>query len=198
MDGGTDVAITEDVIQRAREIAFLETDKYGTPPRVMLDLVEMKSVELAKKLGADTNIVRLATYLIDLKLGEAISSSRLSEHVKMSADASSDFLAQFDIDELSVGKVINCVEAHHKAVEFSCIESEIVANADCYKFIHPTGVFSYFPVLAKRNLEFYDILKQVEEKLDEKYQTLSLPAAKEELEGYYHTFKDYLALARSK
>jgi hypothetical protein len=75
---------------------------------------------------------------MDLKLGQAFKEGRSQDHVQMSVDAVRVFLDRFDdLDTSKKEKIINCVEAHHKDVPFTCIEAEICANADCYRFLHP-------------------------------------------------------------
>ena len=76
----------------------------------------------------------------------------------------------------------------HGKVPYESIEAEVCANADCYRFIHPLGVFTFIGVLAKRDLPFEDQIKGLKAKLDEKYNILSLPKAKEELCEYYDIY----------
>ena len=74
---------------------------------------------------------------MDIKLGEAKKEGCLKEHSKISADATKNFLQQFDINDELKNKIVNCVEAHHATIPFTSKESELCANADCYRFIHP-------------------------------------------------------------
>ena len=85
-------------------------------------------------------------------------------------------------------KIINCVEAHHGSVPFTCIEAEVCANADCYRFIAPTGVFTFLDVVAKREMGFLEQIEQAKMKLEEKHAILSLDRTKEELESSYQMF----------
>jgi len=96
------------------------------------------------------------------------------------------------VEEPFYSTLINCVAAHHGAIPFESLESEIVANADCYRFIHPRGVMSFHATVIKRGNEHDDALKAVEAKLDEKHGILSLEAAKEDLLEYYKMFKNIL------
>lgn len=185
-----------DLIQESRKYALSEIEKYGSPPIVLFEISEKKAIELAKKLNADETIVRVGSVLMDLKLGQALKEKRLPEHVAMSVEASREFLKKFDLDKEIEDKIINCVEAHHKQVEFNCIEAEICANADCYRFIHPKGFFMYLTLLGKRNSDFQDCLIQAEKKLDEKKGILSLDLCKEELDDYYNTIKKYIEVSK--
>lgn len=189
--------INMEIITAARTLALQEIEKYGTPPPILFEISKKKALKLAEQLNADKIIVSVGILLMDLKLGQALKENRLSEHVAMSVAGAKEFLEQFSIDGEMKSKIINCVEAHHKDVPFNCIEAEICANADCYRFIHPRGFFAYLSLLAgERGLDFPEILNQAEKKLDEKHAILSLKTCEQELEGYYQTFKKFLADAR--
>lgn len=142
-------------------------------------------------------IVRIGMSLMDIKLGQAFAEKRVAEHVHMSVEATHEFLNRYELDSVAHDKIINCVAAHHGDVSYSCTEAEICANADCYRFIHPTGFFGALVTMGRRTDDFSEVLTQVEQKLDEKYRILSLDICKQELETYYHTFKQYIADARS-
>ncbi|GHV24968.1 hypothetical protein FACS1894176_02400 [Bacteroidia bacterium] len=128
-------------IKSAKEFALNEIEKYGLPTLVNFELSEQKAIELVHKLNANETIVTLGVYLMDCKLGQAFSEKRVTEHVQMSVEASEEFLKQFDLTRDDKAKILNCVAAHHGTVPYSCIEAEICANADCYRFISPKGVF---------------------------------------------------------
>ena len=181
-----------DLIQESRKFAISEIKKFELPNFIHFEISEKKAIELAEKLKADKMIVQVGIYLMDLKLGQAFKENKLSQHVKISVDATREFLEKFDLDKISKQKIINCVEAHHGNIGFNCIEAEICANADCYRFISPKGFFLFLTVLWKRNLNFLDCLSIAEKKLDEKYNILSLDICKKELEEYYQTFKKYI------
>lgn len=185
-----------DLIQESREYALAEIEQYGSPIPIHFYIAEEKAIELAEKLNADKIIVKTGIVLMDLKIGQAIQEKRVNEHVAMSVKASKEFLEKFNLDQETKNKIINCVEAHHKHVPFTCIEAEICANADCYRFIHPKGFFAYLHLLGKRNSSFEDALKQSEIKLDEKYNILSLDICKLELKEYYKILKKFIAEAK--
>ncbi|HAT74258.1 MAG: hypothetical protein US30_C0012G0055 [Candidatus Moranbacteria bacterium GW2011_GWF2_36_839] len=181
-----------DIIKESKNYALSEIDRYGSPTLVHFGISEQKAIALAKKLGADEMIVRIGVTLMDLKLGQALKENRLQDHVSMSIDASEIFLKKFNLDKKARNKIINCIEAHHKQVAFNCLEAEICANADCYRFIHPRGFFAYLTLLGKRYESFDECLNQAEAKLDEKNSILSLDICKKELNNYYTTLKDFI------
>lgn len=188
----------ENIIKKAEEYALEEINKNGTPALEHFYLSNQKGQEIAEKLKADKDIVMLGTMLMDLKLGECLKENKIEEHIARSSDAAKEFLKDFDLSEDFKNKVINCIEAHHKIKEYICIEAEICANADCYRMIHPRGVFAYLCMLGRRFPNLDDSLNQFEYKLEEKYKILSLDVCKEELEKYYLEFKELINKARLK
>lgn len=181
--------ITEKLVLAAKEFAYSEIEKFGLPTKLHFDISFEKGEEISKAMNADKNLVALGVCFMDIKLGEAFSQKRIDEHIGMSVDACNEFLTEFELTEQEKSKIINCIKAHHGTIAFSCLESEIVANSDCYRFIHPKGVIHYIGTLTKRNLLLEDVVKQAEYKLDEKKAILSLEYCKNELITYYDAFK---------
>lgn len=174
--------LLDDVLRLARE---------NIPPAPMqLDISLKKVEELANTYNADVNLCLIGVCLMDVKLSEAQKLGKQKEHVKMSADFAREFLKDYDITTEEYDKLINCVEAHHGKVPFTCIEAEICANADCYRFIHPTGVYTFMSVLSKRYDNLKEQVENLKYKLEEKHNILSLDKAKEELEYYYEEFSN--------
>jgi hypothetical protein len=101
------------LLQTTRAFAISEIEKYGLPTLFHFELGEQKALELAKKLNADSTIVQFGVYLMDIKLGQAFAEKRVAEHVQMSSEASKIFLQQFNLNDIYMNKILNCVEAHH-------------------------------------------------------------------------------------
>lgn len=188
--------ISEKILSEARQYAITESERFGTPLPVHFEITEHKAVELAQQFGADVGIAKLGVYLMDLKLGEALTAGRLNEHIPMSKAAALEFLKPYGLTFEVEAKVVNCIEEHHGAVQFASKESEICANADAYRFIHPRGFFAYLTLLGKRTADYKEILNQLEHKIDEKHSVISLEICKQELEPFYFGFKEYLESAR--
>jgi len=189
--------VEKTIIEDARNYALQEMEKFGSPTLDIFELACMKGQEIATKLNADKDVVLLGTILMDLKLPECLKNGKLSEHVIESSKAAKVFLEGYDLRDDDKLKILNCIEAHHKVVPFSCIESEICANADCYKFLHPRGFIAYAKILAvsdRGDLNY--IINQIEYKIDEKYSILSLDLCKAELNEFYPMFKKILAEAK--
>jgi len=186
----------KEIIEKARELALEEIEKNGVPHLELWEFSNQKGQELANKLKADKNIVMIGTVLMDIRLGRAKKENQLQKHTSMGAEATKEFLNNFNLDEETKNKIINCVEAHHGTKEYICKEAEICANADCYRFIHPKGVFNYLMNKGKAAKEFNKALEEIKYKLEEKHNILSLDICKKELEPYYKMFKELIKKAR--
>ena len=60
----------------------------------------------------------------------------------MSYDCAKEFLEKNEINSEDSKQILNCVEAHHGKVPYTCIEAEICANADCYRFLTPKNMLT--------------------------------------------------------
>ncbi len=185
------------IVEDARQYAVDEIEKTGLPDIHVFEISEKKAIELADKLQADKTTTLVGYYLMDLKLGEAFKQGKIKEHIKMSSDAAKIFLEKYNLDEESKNKIMNCIEAHHKAIPFSCKEAEICANADCYRFLALKG-FLHSVISMEKLLGFDKMLKTREAKIDEKWAILSIPECKEELEENYKLLKELLRKAREE
>ena len=183
------------IVNDARKLALSKK----SPPKVLFEISENKALDLCGEFSeANKVVVHVGVCLMDIMLEEALVANKVSEHVQMCVIAAREFLANYDIPQEDKDKIINCVEAHHKNVEFKCIEAEICANADCYRFIHPRGFFYYLILLGgERSQEFSKVLDQAEYKIDEKRKILSLQQCKDELAEYYDSLKKFIDDARN-
>lgn len=168
----------------------LELAKQNSPnSKGFFDIAFEKAEMLSEIYNADKDIITVGLSLMDIKIQEAKKKGNISEHVSMASDFAKEFLKDYDITENELDKIINCIEAHHGKIPYTCTEAEIVANADCYRFIHPKGAFSYMGILINRSDDINDNMKQLETKQKEKYKIISLEKVKEELEDYYNYFQ---------
>lgn len=186
----------KEIIEKAREWALEETAKNETPVLEHLNISNQKGQEIAEKLGVDKDIVMLGTLLMDIKLGECKKEGKIEEHTRRSAESTREFLTQFNLDDETVNRIVNCVEGHHGTVPWICKEAEVCANADCYRFITPRGVFAFMRLQGQRGNSTDKAIERVEAKLDEKWGILTLDVCKKELEPYYKMFKELLQKAR--
>lgn len=184
----------EDLVIRADKFNRDEIKKYNSDIESLHDFALEVGARLAIELGADENIVKIAIALMDSKLPEASSKGIPKQHTSMAVEATKEFLKEVDfLSDEQKQNIVKCVEEHHGVDNFYSVESEIVCNADCYKFLHPKGVFDYCSILGRRHNNLNKELTQLEYKMDEKYGALSLDIVKEELEPYYRSFKELIS-----
>ncbi len=177
-----------DIVKESEEYARSEIEKYGAPSIINFEVSKEKGIEIAKKLGADLEIVKIGLNLMDLKLGEAKSLGKIKEHIAMSVEASKTFLSKFNLPKEKTDKILNCVEGHHGTKKWICKEAEICANADCYRFL---SLKNWLFTLIELN-----DLKLLEEKAEEKWRVLSLDICKKELESDYKLIKEIIRRAK--
>ena len=182
----------KNLFDQINKIALNEIERFGGPSLPHYNLSMIKGEELAKKLKANVDLVKCGVALMDIKLGEAISLGKQAEHVKLSYDYAKKILEENKVDSKTKQILLNCVEAHHGKVKFQSLEAEICANADCYRFIHPQGVFTFIPTVTRRNKSQNDTIDAVLAKLEEKHNILSLEICKKELEPLYQQIKQLL------
>jgi len=181
-----------DIVEEARELAKEMTNKYGFPGSWSVETARLKALELADKLNADKQIVEVSSYLMDIGLGKAIKENKIPEHVKISSKITKEFLSKFDLSDEFKKKVINCVEAHHGEIEHICIESEIIKNADCFRFVNPEGFLRIFFDLGKFGKNIEEAFEWAKKKVEEKYNLVTLDICKEEAEENYKVIKEFL------
>ncbi len=168
------------------DIKKIAMEKVSEPK--LLEFSLKKGRELAEYYNANQDIVSIGVCFMDIKLKEALSLNKQPEHIKMAVDFATEFLKDYDISDAEKEDIINCIEAHHKTIPFKCIEAEICANADCYVFIHPIGIFTYMGLLIKRGKSLNEQVLQLHNKLQEKHNVVSLDKVKDDLEDNYQMF----------
>lgn len=188
--------VMKKLFETLNKLAKEEIEKYGKPSLVHYDISIKNGIKLAKQLNADVELVKCGIALMDIKLGEAATEGKQPQHTQISKEYAEKVLTELKVDEQTKAVLLNCVAAHHGKVPFETLEAQIVANADCYRFICPQGVFEAFAIYTRSGLDHNKALEMTEMKLDEKFEILSLKSAKEELDPYYYIFKDLLNKAK--
>jgi hypothetical protein len=95
------------------------------------------------------------------------------------------------ISDSEIDKVIHCVSEHHGIKNFYCLESEIVCNADCYRFVSIKGVIG--GMRYTRDMDLEDLAKLYLNKAEEKWSALTFDICKNELRPQYKIIKEFLS-----
>lgn len=186
----------KNIVKAAEKFDLEERKKGNSPPQIFQDLLINKTEELCKKLGADKEIACIGAYLMDIKIGQALREGRVQDHIRLSLQAARKFLGKYNLSGDIQEKIENIIESHHMAIPCKSLEAEIVANADCFKFLHPKGAIFFLTDLGKRDMPFLEALNYFEQKVEEKYKIVSLNVCKKEVEKYYLLLRELINLAR--
>lgn len=180
----------KDFLPQAKKLAYDEVERTGMPVKLHVDLAREVGKRLAQELGANIDIVEAGTLLMDCMIGQAIKEGRLADHIKMSFDKANELLNQFSLSDKEKENIRHCILEHHGAKKFYSLESEICANADCYRFTSVKG-FAY-AMRYLREMPFEDLIKLLENKVDEKWGVLSLDNCKQELAPQHEVINKFL------
>jgi len=185
------------LLKKAERLALSEVRKYKFLPEELFRISIYHSKLLAIKHKANQDICLLGSMLSDLKLGEAIEKGKIKDHIEMSKIATKKFMEKENADQNLIDSVLYCIETHHGTAKYNSIEAEIVANADCYRFLLPRGVFGLIEsVILENRMTLGQMIDYIEEKTDEKWNIISLPDVKKELEPNYILIKKFLELSK--
>lgn len=187
----------KELINYADQFNRDELNKYNYDLEPMYDIALKEGRRLAKIYDANEDIVLISLALIDAKLPEAVRLGKPKDHTNMALTTTKEILNEVsDISEEDKINILKCIEEHHGSEKYYSIESEVVANADCYKFLSPKGIITYISILGRRLNDFEKEWDQLEMKMDEKFQHISLEIVKSELTECYLQFKKYLKSCR--
>jgi len=180
----------EKFLEEARKLAYGEVERTGMPVKLHVDLATEVGKRLAKVLGASVDIVEAGTLLMDCAIGQSLKENRQNEHVQMSLEKTNELLNQFSLSEVDKENIRHCVLEHHGVNKFYSKESEIVCNADCYRFTSIKGFT--FAVRYLRDMSFSDLVKLLKNKADEKWNAISLEIVRKELELQHELISEIL------
>jgi hypothetical protein len=178
--------ITESLISSIREFAKIDGPLDGHQV-VANDAGQL----LADKLSANKDIVLLGTLLMDCVIGIAIKEKRLPEHVSMCHQKAKELLDNDpNISHEEKENVLFCVLEHHGVPKFSTLESEIVSNADCYRFASISGLYVVLHQFSEvPGVDFKNFIKA---KINEKVTGITLDLVKNELKDQITTINNFV------
>lgn len=180
----------DDFLKEVSDFAYSEVARTSMPVKLHVDLSKDIGKNLAKRLGANIKIVEAGTLLMDCMIGQAMIENRLPDHITMSLEKANDFLDRSELNESEKENIRHCVLEHHGSSKYFSLESEICANADCYRFASINGFIYALRFL--RDMPIQDLITLAKNKANEKWKVISLPSVREELEPQYHAIMKIL------
>lgn len=180
--------ITQKLISTIRDFA-----KIDGPMETHQLVANEAGQKIAENLRANKDIVLLGTLLMDCVIGIAIKENRMSDHVAMCHQIAKELLDNDpDINLEEKENVLSCVLEHHGVPKFSTLESEIVCNADCYRFASIKGTFLFFRYF--RQMPDIELISLINVKYLEKKSAITLNLVKEELKEQFPVIENYINL----
>jgi len=184
--------ISQKTIEIVGQLAKQQAKTTRTPSVFHVEYINGVAQRLADELHAKKDIIALGTNLMDYMVGVALTQNRVKEHIQMGEREAQKILDTFsEITEEEKDEVLWCVREHHGAEKFHSLESEICCNADCYKFVSAKGFFGGLNAGGGRSYE--EALDVYTKKVEEKWNALSLPKYKKDLESQYKAIQQFLS-----
>jgi putative nucleotidyltransferase with HDIG domain len=145
---------------------------------------------LAKKLGADEEIVELSAWLHDVTR-QGSESDIESHHITGPVEAEK-ILKGLSYPQDRIEKIKHCIHAHRgsQSIKRETIEAEIVASADAMAHFSDIGVLFYVAFMMKR-LDLPGAKEWVRGKLERSWKKL-MPEAREIVGDKYELYKKIL------
>ena len=177
----------QELLVKIDEKAREQTELFGNPSKLNYDTANKNAVLLARSIGADETLSEIGTRLMDIKLGECIKQGKQPEHINRSYEYTKSLLEEFGVNKRTKQILLDCVKFHHGAPggKYPTKEAEVVANADCYRFIGYAGLYGNIMTTRSWGLSQNDSIDYLLSKLNEKRAVLSIKKAKADLEPIY-------------
>ena len=119
----------------------------------------------------------------------------IAEHISKSYDYAEKILNENNVSEETKQTLLSAIKTHHGALDgkYDSLVAEVVANADCYRFLTFAGTYGNILFAAKSlSLGKNDSIDFCLNKIEEKLSILSLDKAKLDLTKNYEAIKAFL------
>lgn len=172
--------ITGEILQKAKELAEEQAKKNGAPVWGLTEIAVEKGKELAKKYKLEENSVMAALYLAHIVYNDKEDSEIQIDHPKLSAELAKKYLNEWGVFDKEMKSIVDAIASHHNNKSNS-VFSEIVRNAECFKFVTIEGVRIFYDDV-KKNRDYSDdqAKSYAVRKMGEKLSLLSLSECLEE------------------
>lgn len=160
----------------------VQTKNNGAPAWELTELAVKKGQELAQKHYSDEQLVMTSLYLAHTVFSAKIGDAIQKDHPRLSASFAKEYLETWGVKAEEQEIIFNAIMAHHGEVETTSNVSEIVKNAECFKFVTLKGSLIWLHELGKRGFSYEESTKLVIHKMEQKKALLTLPDCMQEAE----------------
>lgn len=170
----------KDIISKSRALMKRQTKKNGAPAWGLTELAVSMGKKLARQYHVDEKLVVASLYLAHIVFHPKRHSFEMQHHPKLSAHLAKTYLKKWKIPAEEQAIIVDAIETHHAHSRPHTKVSEIMRNAEGYKFLTIEGCFIFLHALGSRGMSWEKSVEYCIEKMNQKYALLTLPACKRE------------------
>lgn len=147
-----------------------------------------EAIGLAKKYGANEEIVRIGALLHDIALIEKYGT-RAEHHIK-GKELSEKILTQFNCPKDFMNRILGCVLHHRSSQNAENIEEVCVADADILAHFDNISIV-YDVMYTLRHLQLAEVRQEIKLYIEKDFNDLS-PLTKENFKDRYDVIRDVI------
>jgi len=163
-----------DIVKLAKELMRKQTRINKAPAWLLTELAIKKGKELSKKYDVDERLVLTSLYLAHTVFSPIWKGSIQENHPRLSSEFAKKFLDEWSVDKNEQEIILNAIETHHNKVPTKSKISEIVKNAECFKFVTVEGSLIWLHELGLRQVPFEEAVDKLIQKMNQKKSLLTL------------------------
>jgi hypothetical protein len=162
------------LIRNSKELMLIQTKKNKAPAWLLTEIAVEKGKELSKKFNVNEELIVTSLYLAHTVFSPFWKDKIQKNHPKLSAEFVRKFLVKWDVGEEEQDIILDAIMSHHSKDKPKTKISEIVRNAEGFKFLSIKGALVFLHELGKRGFSYEESLKMLIEKMDKKFELLTL------------------------
>ncbi len=165
-------------------------EKNKSPAWLLTELAIKKGVQLSEIYSVDKKLVLVSLYLAHTVFDPIWKGEIQKNHEKLSSDFIKPYLDKWEVETIDKDIIINSIEAHHGKIPTKTKISEVVKNAECFKFVTVEGCLIFLHELGLRGTSFEESVDKVIQKMEQKRRLLTLDNCKKEAENNCKEIKE--------
>ncbi len=180
----------ESTVSKARELMRQQTEKNKSPAWLLTEMAVEKGRELAKRHGADEELVVVSLYLAHTVFDQEFMGKIQKKHTKLSMEFVKGYLDEWKVREDDREIILNSIEAHHDHVPTRSLEADVMKNAECFKFVTLKGCLIFLHECGLRKDDFKTAVDHVLKKVEQKRKLLTFPDCEKEADENIRKIKE--------